>query len=240
MIQLSYSTLRMVQEASHNWLNKVMGMKPEDRHYYKEGKDAHNIIQMHVSGRKYHPDLGGLAEEMEGNPESKQPIRFPIVEETDFDKNCKFEFSLKETIEFYNKQYTEPLRFPMPRDDYSIIGYFDGKDPFSKRFLEIKSSSTMWPITKFFNSPQRKIYALAEPEYKELVAVTCPRDVSLWKTLKPKVYKIPLTPRDRTEAIYWILDGIKIIESGDYTGGLDEDGKCRNFRCYYGVNCQFK
>ena len=87
---------------------------------------------------------------------------------------------------------------------------------------------------------QRKIYALAKPEYTETICITCSKNVEEWKNEKPKLFRVPTTQRDRDEAIKWILGGIEIIESGDYTGGLNKEGKCINPRCYYGVNCQFK
>ena len=34
-----------------------------------------------------------------------------------------------------------------------------------------------------------------------------------------------------------ILKGIEILEAGDFTGGLDENGKCTG--CFYGENCNF-
>jgi hypothetical protein len=106
--------------------------------------------------------------------------------------------------------------------------------------LEIKVSNVPWSVIKFQQLFQRKIYALARPDFSETIGITAVRNPEQWKLDQPKVYKIPNTNKDRQEARDWILGGIKIIESGDFKGGLDENGKCTDPRCYYGVNCQFK
>jgi len=210
MIQLSYSTINncLQPNNSHNWLNKVMGLKPEERAYWKEGREAHAIIQKHVSGEEEHPALAHITD------------RFPIVERVDFDPHCKFNFTIED-------------------GKYNVIGFYDGLDPENKRFLEIKTSSKPWSVGKFKSSIQRKLYALAHPELTESILITCRKDPLLWELEKPKRFKVPITKQDREEATEWILDGIRLLESGDFTGGL-EDGVCRNPWCYYGCNCQFK
>lgn len=212
-LQLSYSTINMLYQASHNWLNKQMGLKPEDHDYYHQGKEAHRIIQDHVSNKKIDDRLLHIN------------FLFPIVEEVDFDKRCKFEF---------------PLEVTGLKNEYSMIGFMDGMNNEEKRILEIKISSVPWSVLKFQQLIQRKIYSLARPDLTETICITGLRDPEQWKTDKPKVFKIPNTDQDRKEAMGWILGGIKIIESGDFKGGLDENGKCTDPRCYYGVNCQFK
>jgi hypothetical protein len=212
MILLSFSTLNMVYTASHNWLNKQMGIKPEERPEWREGKLAHDLIQKHVSGKQAHPYLTHIK------------LQFPIVEECDLDPRCRFEFPIDSTGYKYK---------------YGMIGFFDGINEEENRMLEIKASFAPWSIGKFHKLMQRKVYALAKPLVTEMICVTGLRNPDLWKDTPPKVYRIPMTEADREEAIDWIYGGIQIIESGDYTGGL-VDGRCENPYCYFGKNCQFK
>lgn len=212
-LQLSYSTINMLYTASHNWLNKQMGLKPEDHDYYHQGIEGHRLIQDHVSGKKPDERLAHIK------------FSFPIVEEVDFDKRCKFEV---------------PFEVTGLKNEYSIIGFVDGKNLEEKRILEIKVSSAPWSVMKFQQALQRKVYAMSLIDMVETIGVTAVRNPEDWKKEQPKVYRIPNTEQDRQEAREWILGGIKIIESGDFKGGLDENGKCTDPRCYYGVNCQFK
>ena len=212
-IQLSYSTINMLYQASHNWINKQCGLKPEERPEWNEGKIAHRIIQDHVSGKKKDDRLAHIE------------FSFPIVEEVDFDERCKFDM---------------PLYFTGLKNSYSIIGFMDGINNAEHRLLEIKVSSVPWSLMKFQQLIQRKIYSMARPDLVETIGITGVRNPDNWKQDLPKVYKIPNTNKDRQEAKDWILGGIKIIESGDFKGGLDENGKCTDPRCYFGRNCQFK
>lgn len=236
MLQLSYSTINMVKEASHNWVNKLMGLKPQDRPYYHTGKAGHDIIQAHLSGKHKTPYLEHI------------PYTFPLVEEKDFDERLKFNVTLKSLIDRYS-EFLAPSLFP--KEEYNLIGFFDAMDKASCRFGEIKISSSPWGITQFANLMQRKIYSLAIPLFREVVCITAhssvPQDLDnivateQWAIQKPKYYTIPCTQEDRIEALKWILEGIEIIESGDYSGGLDATGVCAlGDRCYYGVNCSFK
>lgn len=209
MISLSYSTINMLYQASHNWINKMCGLKPEERPEWAVGKKIHQIIQDHISGKKLHRSLKHIK------------YTFPVVEEVDFDSRCKFDFPLLNT-------------------NYNIIGFYDGLDLDNKRFLEIKSSDPLWSIRKFQDSLQRKVYALAKPELSEAILITCSKDTKRWQKTPPVVYKVPLTQKDREEALKWILGGVKILESGEFSGGLDKEGKCTDPWCYYGANCQFK
>lgn len=152
--------------------------------------------------------------------------KFPIVEEKDFDERCKFTYLLEGT-------------------DYSIIGFYDGLDYDNKRFLEIKSADPLWSAGRFQKSIQRKIYALANPGLKEAILITCSKKMENWKNQLPKAYKVPLTEKDRAEALEWILEGIEILEKGDFIGGLDKDGKCTE--CFWNLpryrnmaSCNFK
>ena len=147
------------------------------------------------------------------------PYTFPVVEEVDFDKRCEFTIKISEK--------------------YGVRGFIDAQDPDNKRFCEIKTGNTLWSLGKFQQSYQRKVYALAKPDYTESILITALNDTE-WPTQPPKLYKVPLTQKDRDEALAWIEKAIKVLESGDYTGGLDEEGKCTNRYCMYGANCQFK
>ena len=86
MTHLSYSTINMILERPHTWLNKVAGLKGEDKTWFHEGTEAHRIIQAHVSGKKLDERLSGIT------------FTFPVVEERDLDARCKFSF-VREGIE---------------------------------------------------------------------------------------------------------------------------------------------
>jgi len=212
MIKLSYSSLNMIHQASHNWLNKQMGFKPEERPEWKRGKEIHRIVQDHLSGKKPDKRFAHIK------------YKFPIVEEVDFDSRCKFEFPIKTST----------------GNDYLIRGYYDGIDLKEGRFLEIKSGDPLWSIGKFQKAMQRKLYALSNKKLKEAVLVTLSKDEDKWKKQPAKVYKIDITPKDYADVTKWIFDGIGMIESGKFDGGLDENGKCTDKWCYFGNNCQFK
>lgn len=144
--------------------------------------------------------------------------KFPIVEEVDFDERCKFEFEF---------------------NGYKIIGFLDGINLKNKRFLEIKSSDPVWSVGRFQKAIQRKIYALARPDLTNAVLITCSKRTANWHLHPAKIFKVPLTEQDRKEAREWITAGIKILESGNFKSDL-VDGKCIDFRCYWGANCSFK
>jgi len=210
MIRFSFSTLNLLHTCPHNFQNKMMGIVAEDKPEYKEGREAHRIIQDHVAGIKLDPRLAHIKE------------TFEIVEQVDFDKRCGFEFPL----EGYE-------------DKYTLFGYVDGHDKDWTRLLEIKSAVNPWSMQKFIDSPQRKLYALSHKTLQEAVLITGQRDTALWKTEPPKVFTVPLTDKDRTDAIEWILKGIAIFESGDYLTDL-VDGRCIDPRCWFGNKCSFK
>ena len=145
---------------------------------------------------------------------------FPIVERRDFDPDCKFKMEIR---------------------GYDFIGFYDGKDPAYKRFLEIKLSSSPWTLGKFKDAIQRKIYALAEPTYTEAMLITGSLKPDEWIITKPKIMTVDLTKADRDEAMQWINEGIDIFENGDFNGGLDENGRCNLGRgCPWGDACHFK
>ena len=210
MISLSYSSLNILHTCRHNWINKTMGIPQEEKPFFEKGKQLHRIIQDHVARIKVDKDLKHIL------------IEFPIVEQVDFDPRCKFTF-----------------RWPYAGETYDFIGFIDGLDPENKRFLEIKSGVKMWSVGQFQKAIQRKIYALARPDFQEAYLITCLSDLTEWKTTPPKLFKVPLTDQDRKDATDWINAGIEILNSGDFMTDL-VNGKCFDPYCYWGKNCQFK
>ena len=231
MLALSFSTINncLQPENSHNWANKMIGVKPEDHDYYHQGTEAHRLIQQYLSGKRgitytyAVPDANGDMLDrtmLIDNVMKHIKIGFPIVEQVDFDKRCEFNLKIN--------------------SKYSIRGFIDAQDPKNGRFGEIKTSSTPWSIGKFQSSMQRKIYGLSNDKFTESYLITGSRKPEEWGTDPLKIYKVPVTATESNEAMAWILKAIDLLESGDYTGGLDENGKCTDYRCYYGKNCQFK
>jgi len=194
-----------------------MGIKAEEKPEWAIGKKIHRIIQDHVSGKKPDPRFKHIK------------YTFPIVEEVEFDGRCRFEFELNPLIRKIGKI----------KGTYKIMGFFDGLDYENKRFLEIKSSDPIWSISRFEQSFQRKLYSLAEPDFTEAILITCSKDESKWEREQAKVYSVPLTERDRLQALDWITAGIRVLEAGNFTSDL-VDGKCVDKWCYWGANCQFK
>lgn len=204
---LSFSSLSILHECPHNWINKINKIEQPESLALTEGKVAHRLMQDHFSGKILRDDLKHI------------DYKFPIVEEVDFDERTKFE------IEFGDK--------------YLIMGFIDGLNLEEGRMLEIKSSSSPWSLGKFAKSAQRKIYGWARKDIKEALLVTGLRDPDKWATTLPKTALIEFTEQDYEEAVKYIEDGIKILESGEFTTDL-VDGVCRNPRCYWGENCMFK
>jgi hypothetical protein len=212
MIKLSYSSLVNLHNG-HEWINRQLGIPVPAYPFLQEGKDAHRIIQDHVSGKKKNKFLKHIE------------VIFPVVEERDFDERCGFEFIVT--------------------DGYTLAGYVDGLDEDNRRFLEIKTGSKGWSMAKFQDSMQRKIYALTHPDFTEAYFITGSKDPKVWEKEPPKLYTIKLTAEDRNEALKWVKDGISILESGKFTGGLDNDGFCEG--CFWNMerypelaNCHFK
>lgn len=224
MIRLSYSSLNYLNGGkSHEWLNKQLGIPVPDYPFLKEGTEAHRIIQAHVSGKSKNEFLKHIE------------VTFPVVEEKDFDERCKFSFKLKGLDGHPN---------PLIKGEYEIFGFVDGLDKKNKRFLEIKTSSNPWGMTQFRDAIQRKIYALAFQDFKEAYLITGSKDPAKWEKEAPKLYCMSLSRKDREDAFNWIIEGIKILESGDFKGGLDENGKCTG--CFWNMgrypelaNCHF-
>jgi hypothetical protein len=211
MVRLSYTAINNLHNG-HEWINKQMKIPVPKYPFLTEGKEAHRIIQDHVSGKKKDKRLKHIE------------VRFPIVEEKDFDPACKFSFNLT--------------------GGYQVTGFIDGLDPENGKFLEIKTANTPWSMKKFQDAMQRKLYALAKLNYKEAYLITGSKNPDDWKEKPLKVYSTKLTQKDRTDAQAWIAEGVAILEKGDFTGGLDKDGKCEG--CFWNIpwysdlaNCNF-
>jgi len=78
MITLSYTTINELINEPHTWLCKQMGLKRWTTTQMNEGKEAHRIIQQHLSGKQFDERLAGIT------------VRFPIVEEGDRDERTHF------------------------------------------------------------------------------------------------------------------------------------------------------
>lgn len=210
MITLSYSTITYC-------------LQPENSHNWLNKMMGAKVPdnEFFRNGKRLHDIIQGhLSGKVIDERLSHINHKFSIVEEENFDPRCEFIIKIN--------------------DKYRVRGFVDAKDPEGLILGEIKTSGKMWTIGQFQRSMQKKIYALGHPEYNTLVGITALSDDSLWLKEKPKAYPIPLTQRDRKEALEYILDAIKTIESGEFKGGLDENGKCVLRFCNYGINCQFK
>jgi hypothetical protein len=148
------------------------------------------------------------------------PIKFDVVEKIEKDPDTHFTLKIN--------------------DKYAVHGYYDGRDDGFTKLLEIKSSSSLWTLGQFQKSMQRKIYALSDERIAESWLITCKRDPKLWKLYPPKYFKIPVSDQDKADAIKFIMNGIEVIEKGNFSGGLDSEGRCSNPRCLYGENCFFR
>jgi CRISPR/Cas system-associated exonuclease Cas4 (RecB family) len=180
-----------------------MELPAKEFYYFTEGKEAHKVIQDHVSEKKIDQRL------IDAGIVGKR-FYFPVVEEIEKDPNCEIKFDI-------NKEY-------------SLHGFIDGFNHENKSFLEIKTG-TGWSLGKFHKLVQRKIYAVGIPDYKESVLITCTRDLKDFKK-----FAVPLTQKDREEALEWIKEGMKIINKGKFDGGENID--CP--RCVYNEVCQWR
>lgn len=132
-----------------------------------------------------------------------------------------------------------PMDFPtieyhcrLPAEEpYVFHGYVDAVNFASKSFLEIKSSNShIWSQGDFDKSIQPAYYSWVT-KIKKAYLVSCKFDLS-----NLKVYLWKFTDDDWAKAEKWANEGIEIIKSGEYQGGL-VNGKCTG--CNYGSNCHF-
>lgn len=210
MQSYSFSTLRLLHECPHNYLNKINKIKQPESDALKEGKAAHRIMQDHVSGVKPHPCFEHI------------DLKFDVVETKDFDPRCKFEVPFGDYVIF---GYIDGLDKPV-KEEPTVM-------------LEGKFSSSPWGLTKYKRDPQRKICGWAVRSLKEAYLLTGLRRPEQWETTKLKTARVPFKPKDYSDAEEWMLKAIKMIEEGDFLSDL-VNGKCVNPRCYWGENCMFK
>lgn len=134
---------------------------------------------------------------------------FPTVETKDFDPATHFIKRINE--------------------EYSIHGYMDGLDLEKGVGLEIKTSSTPWGITRFYNLMQWRIAAYAQEWLREMWFISCTRDLK-----NPIAFKLGVTEKHRKEAEEWIMKGISIIENAEF----EYKGVGKSRYCNY-ENCPF-
>ena len=217
-IRLSYSTIQYcLQETnSHNWLNKtVFKKKVPDQWYFTAGTEGHRIIQNHVAGLVLNPKLAHIQK------------KYPLVESKNFD---------------------EKMKFTLHVEGYEFIGYYDGLNLQDMDMLEVKLSGNPWSLSKFRNAVQRKIYGFSNQKLKTATLITGGLKPEEWNgdhpnpmlRNNPSVMSLPFTKQDYEDAEKFITDGIRVFENGDFSGGLDENGRCTLYDCNYGKNCHFK
>lgn len=210
MITLSYSTINLIYNSPHCYLNKIMGIKQPDNKYFIEGKRIHRIIQDHVAGIKLDDRLEHIKE------------KFPIVEVVDFDPKCAIEFKVdmkykmrgfvdgldkdnKRTLEIKTGKIWSLGEFQkaIQRKIYAI-----GLPYIKENYLITASSDdSSWDVNK------PKIYSLP---------VTKQDTIDGWKWIHEGIRRL--------EHIKEFVD-----EELESTGG-----NCIDPRCYWGINCQFK
>ncbi len=119
-------------------------------------------------------------------------------------------------------------------DIFSFHGYCDGVNFASKSILEIKTSgSKIWSQADFDKSMQPMYYSFVT-QLRRVYLVTCKFDLS-----NMKVYMREFSDKDWETAQKWAEEAIKIIEKGDFKGGLDESGHCLGWQggCNYAEKC---
>lgn len=125
--------------------------------------------------------------------------------------------------------------------DFLFHGYCDGVNFKTKSFMEIKTSkSTLWSQGEFDRSMQPVYYSYVT-KFPHAFFLTClfiPQEDGSVLLGPPRKFYRKFEPEEWEKARIWAEEGIKIIQSGDYTGGLDKDtGKCLG--CSYGRLCHF-
>lgn len=209
-MKLSFSTMRLLHDCPHNYINKITGIKQPESIYLIEGKAAHRIMQEHVSGRKLHPDFAHIN------------FKFPIVEEKDFDERLSFEVPYKEYI---IRGFVDGLDKLIPEKPEDL--------------LEGKFSGSPWSNKKYKDDPQRKIYAWAIRSIKKCHLITGKRKPEEWRSNRIKTTSIEVVEKDYADAEKYMDEAIEVLETGDFKSDL-VDGFCRDPRCYWGDRCLFK
>jgi hypothetical protein len=209
-MNLSFSTMNLLHECPHNYLNKINKVPQPENPYFELGHQAHRIMQDHVSGVKENEYFNHIKK------------KFPVVEVVDFDPRCKFEVPFGEHIIF---GFVDGLDKPMNENPTEL--------------LEGKFSSRPWGLGQYKDHPQRKIYGWAIRSLKYAFLITGKLRPEEWKTNRIKTARITFTQQDYDDAEKYINDALKIIREGTFTSDL-LDGKCLDRRCYWGSNCMFK
>lgn len=209
-MRLSFSTMRLLHECPHNYVNKMSGIPQPESEALIEGRRNHRIMQDHVSGRKLHEDFSHI------------DLKFPIVEVEDYDPRCKFEVPFRgHTIIGFIDGLDKPVQ-----ESPTVM-------------LEGKFSSSPWSLTKFKKSAQRKIYGWAVPSLEKAFLITGHRKTDKWKVKRIKTAMVPFTEQDYEEAIEYMNFAIDKIKSGDLLTDL-VGGKCTDPYCWWGENCMYK
>lgn len=98
MIRLSHSTLKMLYEHPHCWLNRQMKAVVPDNPYFKRGHRLQDLITAHLNGKKVREDLKHIH------------YSFPTLELVDFDPNCKISFPINDKYEMIG--YLDGANYP--------------------------------------------------------------------------------------------------------------------------------
>jgi len=241
-MKLSFSTMRLLHECPHCYVNKISGIKQPESIYLTEGKIAHGIAQRHVSGVEAHPALEHIA------------LTFAVVEKRDFDPDCKFLVPVGQDLALLNVEDFCTCDFPNEKDGqcrkcgkeippYVILGFIDGLDKKVSDeptvMLECKFSGSPWSLGKYKKDPQRKIYGWAMRTVKTAYLITGKRKPEEWETIKPVTRKVDFTEQDYKDAEEWMAEAIRRIENKEFYSDL-VNGKCVDPRCYWGERCMFK
>lgn len=211
MINLSYSTLRMLHENSHGWVNRELGIPAPDNEWFRRGREAEKLITGHLSGAlMFEPFATKLA-----------GLSFPIVAQKQYDERLKFDVAWSEK--------------------YHIIGFADGLNHTDSRILECKTPvwglpkfhKSMQRKIYAFGFPQFKTMTMVscDAKYDERGKLVI-GDMKVWNHEQ--------TDADREDAKRYIQGGIAILEAGVFTGGLNEAGRCVDRWCMWQDACHFR
>ena len=72
MITLSYSTIADIYACSQRWVNKQIGLEREDFPFFKNGREAHEVIQRHITGQAVDTRLDMLSYPLHGIVEAER------------------------------------------------------------------------------------------------------------------------------------------------------------------------
>lgn len=146
MTYLSYSTLNAVINEPHVWLNHINKLPKYTTKFFEEGKEAHKIIQEHVSGKTLNPLLKDL------------PL-FSQVEEIDFDPKTKIEYQLNDKYALHG--YVDGFN----EDKSSILEIKTSGTPWSMGQF---SSLMQWRIYGLATPTAKSIYLVNTPRDPKL------------------------------------------------------------------------